>query len=187
MISGWLDSLGLGGTEPNWWQGMVRAAIVYFVALLLVRAGEKRALGKNTALDVVVAVMLGSVISRGINTADVAPSLLGAGVLVLLHWLLSMLTFRSDRLGTLLKGSPRTLVEDGEIDWDAMRKSHISREDLLESLRARSQLEAVEHVKVARLERSGDISAIEKKETRPRILEVDVAEGVQTVRIVIDG
>ncbi|HSJ23602.1 MAG TPA: YetF domain-containing protein [Longimicrobiales bacterium] len=177
-----LDILGSG--DPNWWQAVVRAMIVYAVALVLVRVGEKRALGKNTALDVVVAVMLGSVVSRGITSVGLAVGLLGGAMLVFLHWLLSVVTFHSDRLGTLLKGSPRVLVKDGEIDWSAMKESHISRDDLLAALRSESQLDDVDSVRVARLERSGQISAIERdREKQPRVLSVDVAAGVQTVRI----
>ena len=177
-----LDILGSG--DPNWWQAVVRAMIVYAVALVLVRVGEKRALGKNTALDVVVAVMLGSVVSRGITSVGPAVGLLGGAMLVFLHWLLSVVTFHSDRLGTLLKGSPRVLVKDGEIDWSAMKESHISRDDLLAALRSESQLDDVDSVRVARLERSGQISAIERdREKQPRVLSVDVAAGVQTVRI----
>lgn len=186
-MSGVLDILGAG--DPNWWQAAIRAVLIYAFALVLVRVGEKRALGKTTALDVVVAVMLGSVVSRGITSVGLAVALVGAAMLVFLHWLLSVMTFHSDRLGTLLKGSPRVLVENGEIDWSAMKKSHISRDDLLAALRADSQLDDVAAVRVARLERSGQISALEKKsydeQPQPRIISVDVQAGVQTVRIVI--
>lgn len=185
MIPSALAQLSLGGENPEWWQAVIRATLVYFVALALVRVGEKRALGKNTALDVVIAVMLGSVVSRGITSVGLGTALFGGAMLVFLHWLLSVVTFNSDRLGTLLKGSPRVLVEDGEIDWESMRKSHISRDDLLAALRAGSQIEEVEEVEIARLERSGDISGIARKR-EPRVLTVEVAEGVQTVRIVLE-
>ena len=185
MIEAALSALNLGGDDPNWWQAPARAVLVYFAALMLVRVGAKRALGKNTALDVVIAVMLGSVVSRGINSDDVAPAMLGGAMLVFLHWLLSVVTFHSDRLGTLFKGSPRTLVQDGRIDWSAMRRSHISENDLLASLRAGAQLEDVEEVAIARLERSGDISAIERKQPA-RVIEIQVEAGVQTVRLVLE-
>lgn len=182
-----LDALSLGGDAPNWWQASVRALLVYFVALVLVRVGEKRALGKNTALDVVIAVMLGSVVSRGINSSSVSAAVFGGGVLVLLHWLLSVVTFRSDWLGTVLKGSPRVLVRDGTVDWDAMRRSHISEDDLLSALRREARLDSVEDVRVARLERSGDISVLKKDSgSGPRTVTIDVKDGVQTVRLLID-
>lgn len=180
-----LEALSLGGDDPNWWQAVIRGLLVYLVALLLVRVGEKRALGKNTAMDVVVAVMLGSVVSRGITGAQLGAALCGGAVLVFLHWLFSVLAFHSDRLGTLVKGSPRVLVKEGEIDWKAMRRSHISRDDLLASLRAESRLDDVEDVEIARLERSGQISAIERRKA-PRVVTVGVADGVQTVRLIME-
>lgn len=185
MMDAVLQVLELGGDDPNWWQAPVRGVLVYIGALALVRIGEKRALGRNTALDVVIAVMLGSVVSRGITSVDILPALLGGAMLVLLHWLLSVATFHSERLGPLLKGNPRVLVRDGEIDWNEMGASHISRDDLLAALRAGSQIDDVEAVHVARLERSGEISAIARK-SPPRVLSIDVAAGVQTVRIAIE-
>lgn len=40
----------------------------------------------------------------------------------------------------------------------------------------------IERVSAARLERSGDISVIERSD-EPRVVDIDVADGVQTVRI----
>ena len=96
-----------------------------------------------------------------------------------------MIAFRSDRFGTLIKGSPRTLVKDGEMLWDAMRKSHISRNDLLGALRTQARISDVAQVQRARLERSGDISVI-TADGPPKILDVNVVDGVQTVRIQIE-
>ena len=55
--------------------------------------------------------------------------------LVALHWSIAVASFRSGRIGTIVKGQTRKLVEDGDIQWDEMRNSHISRDDLLGALR----------------------------------------------------
>jgi uncharacterized membrane protein YcaP (DUF421 family) len=107
-------------------------------------------------------------------------------VLVVLHWLFAALAFRSDRFGTFIKGDHRKLVEKGEIQWEAMRKSHISKNDLLDAVRSAGHLAGMEAVEEAYLERSGNISVI-KRSLNTEILEVSVAEGVQTVRIVIQN
>jgi uncharacterized membrane protein YcaP (DUF421 family) len=65
-----------------------------------------------------------------------------------------------------------------------MAAAHITERDLHGALRVQAQLNDVRMVQVAHLERSGDVSVIERE--RPtRVLSVDVAEGVQTVRIEI--
>lgn len=182
------DLLGLGADPPALWQMALRALLVYLAAIALVRLGEKRFLGQYAALDAVLGFMLGSVLSRAITGSSAFfETLLGGALgLILIHWLFAILSFRSDRFGDWVKGTERVLVRDGEIDWDGMQAGHISRNDLLSALRANARLADIDQVKEARLERSGDISVIEK-EQEPRVVEIRVEEGVQIVRVEIGG
>ncbi|MBW3635236.1 MAG: DUF421 domain-containing protein [Armatimonadetes bacterium] len=178
--------MGLGAEQLTIWQIGLRAVVVYLAAIALVRLGEKRFLGKYTALDVILGFMLGSILSRAITNSSPFFEALGAAlVLVVMHWIFAVIAFHFDRFGTLVKGSTRELVRDGEIQWDAMRSSHISENDLMGALRASAQIDDASQVKVAYLERSGDISAIkrDKDERAPRVLEIKVEDGVQTVRV----
>ncbi len=180
------QALGLGVEDLGAWQMALRALVVYIATLLMVRLGEKRFLGKNTAFDIILGIILGSVVSRAINgSAPFFPTLVAGFVLVGLHWLFSVLSFRSDHFGTLIKGSTRTIVKDGEIMWTAMRKSHLSKDDLLGALRTEASISAPEEVKEARLERSGKISVI-RHDRQAKVVETFVADGVQIVRIEIE-
>jgi uncharacterized membrane protein YcaP (DUF421 family) len=177
--------LGLGAESLNWYQVSIRAFVIYIAALVMVRVGEKRFIGKNTAFDVILGIILGSVVSRAINSsATFFLTILAGFVLVGLHWLFAAISFRSDWFGNLIKGTKRQLVKEGEIHWRQMEKGNISREDLMSAVRAESNREDLEGVLKAYLERSGNISIIREAE-EPRILEVKVEEGVQTVRIQI--
>lgn len=179
------ELVGLGYEELTVWQMGLRAIIIYITAILLVKIGEKRFMGKNTAFDMILGIILGSVLSRAITGSTSFLQTIGAGVILVgLHWLFSVLSFHSDWFGTLVKGSERTIVRDGEILWDNMRKSHISRKDLEMALYNTGKVTDIEAVKIARFERSGDISVIPReKEKTIRVAEVTVREGVQTVRI----
>ena len=73
------------------------------------------------------------------------------------------------------------LVREGRADERAMRAAHLTEHDLEEDLRRRG-VRRVEQVAEARLERNGDISVV-RAEKPPRVVEVRVADGVQTVRI----
>lgn len=175
--------IGLGSEELTSWQMGLRAVIIYAAAITLVRLGEKRFMGKNTAFDVILGIILGSVLSRAITgNAGFFQTLVAGSMLVGVHWLFAVTAFHSDRFSRMIKGSERTLVEDGEINWDNMRRSHIGENDLLGALHANGQVTDVSEVKLARFERNGDISVI-KRERGPRVVEVSVREGVQTVRI----
>ena len=176
--------LGRDQDELTVWQMGIRAVIVYMSAVAMVRLGEKRFLGKNTAFDVILGIVLGSVISRAITgNAPFFPTV-GAGfVLVGLHWAMAAWSFHVDWLGTLIKGNVRELIRDGEILWDKMQKSHISEKDLMGALRMNGSSE-LDNVKSAHFERSGDISFI-SEDKKISVTEISVHEGVQTVRIEI--
>lgn len=159
--SGISSALGLEQDSLSVLQMALRAVVVYVFGLFLVRLGEKRFIGKFSAFDVIMGIMIGSITSRAITTADgFFPILSAALVLIVTHYAFAVLSFRSDRFGDLVKGHTRTLIDGGEIQWDAMRRSHISEKDLMSALRENAQVTEVKQVRVARLERSGNISAI---------------------------
>lgn len=157
--------LGLGARPENltFLQVSLRGAIVFIATLMMVRLGHKRSLSRKTAFDAVLLVILASVLSRAINgSADFFATLGGGLVLVLLHRLLALIAYHSHTFGKLIKGSPEVIVEDGALIFPAMRRNHISRHDLEEDLRLDSHMEDPSRVRRARIERSGDISFIEK-------------------------
>jgi uncharacterized membrane protein YcaP (DUF421 family) len=157
-------ALGLDAESLGIVQMGLRTVVVYVVALAFVRIGDKRFLGKSTAFDVVIAIMFGSLMSRAITTAgEFLPVIVAGGVLVALHFALALLTFRSDRVGTLVKGRERTLVRDGAIQWKEMATSHVTERDLEGALRSEGKTEDVTEVRLATLERSGDISVIPRE------------------------
>jgi uncharacterized membrane protein YcaP (DUF421 family) len=102
-------------------------------------------------------------------------------VLVALHWLLSGVALRWHGFGTAFKGHERLLVRDGRIDWEVMRQVHMSERDLWEDLRGKG-VRHLEQVAEARLERSGELSVLQARR-EPKVVEIRVAEGVQTVRL----
>ena len=63
-----------------------------------------------------------------------------------------------------------------------MKAGQISHGDLLSALRAAGGGEDLDQVDAAYLERSGDISLIKRKR-EPRLVEISVDRGVQTVRV----
>ena len=143
-------------------QTALRAVVVYGVLLVVVQLGHKRFVGRSTALDMVLAIVLGSVASRAVSgTAPFVPTLVATAALVAIHWLVADLAFRSHRFGLLVKGKPRELVRDGKVIAVEMRRSAISPHDLEEALRQEGVAD-VAQVASARLERSGNISVVRR-------------------------
>jgi uncharacterized membrane protein YcaP (DUF421 family) len=175
------DSKELGVVQMG-----LRAVVVYVVTVAVVRLGKKRFLGRATAFDVILGIMLGSVVSRAVTgNAPFLPALVASAVLVLMHFVFSGIALRWHGFGWLLKGRPRLMVRDGSIDERSMRKAHMTEHDLWEDLRSKS-VANLDEVVEARLERSGQLSVIKAK-PEPKVVEVKVAEGVQTIRIELGG
>ena len=157
--------LGLGA-EPRdltFVQVSLRGVVVFLVTLITVQLGHKRSLSRKTPFDAVLLVILASLLSRAINGSAAFFATLGGGVvLVLLHRVFAFLTFYSHRFGILVKGRPEVIVRDGQCDMAMMWRNHVSTHDLDEDMRLSAHTDDLSDIRVARVERSGDISFIKK-------------------------
>ena len=146
-------------------QVSVRGIIVFLATLIMVRFGHKRSLAHKTPFDSLLLVILAAVLSRAVNgSAAFFPTLGGGVVLVLLHRVFAQLAYHSHRFGILVKGSPDTIVRNGERDLDMMRHNHVSIHDLEEDMRLNAHADDISQVRLARVERSADISFIKEGE-----------------------
>ncbi len=149
--------------EITWWQMSIRAVIVFLYGVLLVRIAGKRAFGRQSALDIVVTVLIGANLSRALTGGSpFFPTLAATAALVLLYWISIQFAQRSDVVGFVLKGREIVLVRDGRADPVAMRKAAVSHLDLGEAVRSARQ-PGLDAVTLATLERSGQISVVPKK------------------------
>jgi uncharacterized membrane protein YcaP (DUF421 family) len=156
-----LLGLGLQSQDLTFVQISLRGIIIFLATLMMVRFDTKRSLAHKTPFDAVLLVILAAVLSRAINGSAPFLATIGGGiVLVLLHRLFALLAYRSHRFGILVKGSPDTIVRNGECDLRMMRRNHVSMHDLEEDMRLHAHIDDLSKIRFARVERSGDISFI---------------------------
>ncbi|MBF9253423.1 DUF421 domain-containing protein [Pontibacter sp. 172403-2] len=150
----------------------LRAIGIFFAAVLILRIGSSRIFGKNTTFDIVLGVIYGSILSRAITgNAPFWPTLAAALTLVVLHRGLAMLAFYTNiGVGNILKGKPEMLIKNGELQWAAMRRNSVTEHDLCEALRNAGHDADLKSVRLAYLERSGNISVIMKSDEQKRPL-----------------
>ena len=153
-------ALGLSSSQLNIWQMGIRAAIIYLAALIMVRmVGDRRFIGKYAAFDVILSIIFGSTLSRGINGTSAFFETIFAGfVLVGIHRLFGALAFHSRKFENKIKGRSRVIIKNGHLCYQAMQDHHITKEDLASTLRLQCQIDQLEQVEQACLERNGDIS-----------------------------
>ena len=159
--------LGLGA-EPKdltFIQISLRGIIVFIATLAMIRLGHKRSLARKTAFDAVLIVILASVLSRAINGSAAFFATLGGSVVIRpsVHRLFAFIAYYSHWFGVLIKGTPELIIEDGDLILSAMRRNHVSKHDLEEDLRLEARTEDIKDIRHAYVERSGDISFIEKE------------------------
>jgi uncharacterized membrane protein YcaP (DUF421 family) len=162
---GTIVEIVLGGDTPHRplavWQVASRALGLYLLTVLVVRIGKSRLLGRASALDVILGFLLGSLVSRGITgSASLTETATACVVLVGIHWWITLAACSHHVLGWLFKGGTYLVIKDGAVLPDAMRRGHISLEDLKEELRLNGNVEDIDKVKRAYKERSGQISVV---------------------------
>ncbi len=177
-----LLGLGLDIEDVGAVQMVLRTVIIYALTLAVVRLGSARVMGKSSAFDDVVAIMLGSVMSRAINgSAPFVPTVVSGGMLLGMHWLFAMLAYRTSWFGAIVKGGRTLLIENGKVEPKGMRRARITDADLAQALRHTGKTDP-SNIRLAYLERNGDVSVVPEKR-EPHVVDVSVADGVQTVRI----
>lgn len=162
----WLSSalgLGLNVADVNPPQMVLRTCIIYLFTLFALKLGKRRFLGKNSPFDIVVMIVIGSVMSRAINgNAPFVPTLASCIALILAHRLVAWFTSRLRFIARMLEGEPRTLVDNGRIDWEAMRQHDITEHDLHSALRELTHTDQLQPVKAIVLEPNGKLSVVMK-------------------------
>lgn len=159
-LNAWLG-LRLEPKDLTFTQISLRGIIVFIASLALIRLGSKRSLAQKTAFDTVLLIVIASVLARAINgSAAFFPTLGGSFVIVLLHRILAVIACRWHPLGMLIKGQPNVILRNGRFDRAAMHRNHISDHDFDEDMRLSAKTEDKATLKIARVERSGDISFI---------------------------
>jgi uncharacterized membrane protein YcaP (DUF421 family) len=146
---------------------LIRTAIIYIYAVILLRFVSSR-FRLQTPFDLVVIVILGAVLGRTIyGGASLVATIASSILIVIIHEILAKLAFRYKLFGFIVKGKSRKLIDNGKINWDEMRASNITEDDLLEICHKNLKAEDLSVIHQARLERSGEITMIPK--TQPHL------------------
>ncbi len=159
----WMKIITDEGNNLDSLEVIFRTIIIFIVTLFCVRIAKKRFLGKNTAFDIVLGIIVGSVISRAINgSAKLLPSVTAVLVLVGMHWLISAVVSRSGSFAHLVEGRNVMILQNGKINEKVLLEHHLRKNDLEEAARLGPGISNLEQIQEAYLESNGRISIIKK-------------------------
>ena len=175
--------LGLNPQDLSFGQLLLRALIICFVMYVMIRLAGRRFFAQKNSFDVLLAFLMASLISRAINGSTNFWGTVALGLVIAAAYrLIAWLGCRFHGFGKLLKDKPIVLVAHGTLMESAMSRHHVSEHDLHEDLRLAGNIDDLKEVKMAYLERSGEISV----QRQPRIFKIDVKDGVQTIHLLIE-
>ncbi len=149
-------------------ESVFRGAIIYIFILLIVRLSGRRTLSQMTPFDLVLILIVAETTQQALLGDDF--SIVNSAVLILtlfsLEIGLSYVKRQSRTIDKWLDGTPTLLVADGRPLEEALRRSRIGLNDVMEAARKLHGLERMDQIKYAVLETAGDISIIPTPEAR---------------------
>jgi uncharacterized membrane protein YcaP (DUF421 family) len=119
--------LGLPMTEK-----ILRPVIVYIFLIAGLRLAGKRELAQLNPFDLVVLLTLSNTVQNAIIGDDVSITggLIGAGTLLVANHFLVRFMYSHEGLGRLIEGKPTTLIDNGAIKLEGLRKELVTKTEL---------------------------------------------------------
>lgn len=162
----WIIKIFGEGKDLNVLQMTCRGIVVFLIALILIRISGRRSFGMRTALDNIIVVLLGAVLSRAVvGASPFVPNIVACTFIVIIHRLLGFLVTKSTSIARIVEGKKILLFENGRFIDDKLSRALVSEEDALQGVRKSALTEDLNDIDKIYMERNGEISAIRKKKS----------------------
>lgn len=155
-------------------QVFLRTAVMFMVALVIVRLMGNRTIGQMTPFDYVILVGIGDIVaSVALDTQERlwsgAEALL---MLLILNFGLSYFSLKNRRFRQMIEGTAIEVIKDGQLIRQNLSKAHFNNDDLKQEMhKLGMDLEQIKNVKQAWLEGCGHFTVIKKQEAEPITLQ----------------
>jgi uncharacterized membrane protein YcaP (DUF421 family) len=138
---------------------IIRAAIAYFILLLILRITTHRVSRTMTPLDMVIMFLFGGLMGQAVLAGDqsITAGVIGVSTISILHITASTLKIHWPGLGRVVEGTPSIVFANGEWDDRRLREMRIYKGDVLAEMRQRG-ISRLQDVKYAIVENHGGIS-----------------------------
>jgi uncharacterized membrane protein YcaP (DUF421 family) len=141
-----------------------RSAVMFVVALLLIRLSGMRPFGKGENFDKIITFLIGAILSRGVvGATPFFSTIISMIVILLIHRILSAASLYSKWFGEKVKGKHIILYMNGGFVMENLQNTRITHEDIMEELRMQCQTETLETIDKVFIERTGQISFVKKE------------------------
>jgi uncharacterized membrane protein YcaP (DUF421 family) len=127
------------------------------------RVVGRRELSSMEPSDVILLVVIGDLVQNGVTQSDysITGIVLAAGTIGSLATATAFLSYKFRRIRNVIEGEPVILVQDGQAIDRNMKHERLTLDEVMEQARLQ-QVESLDDVKWAVLEKNGSISFIKK-------------------------
>lgn len=145
----------------------IRTIIIYIVLLTAMRLMGKRQLGELEISDLITTLLVSEIASLPITDTNIPVSHAIIPIIILLTFevVSSTLLVRFPAIKKFISTRPTTLIKDGKLSSEQMKKVRITANELISELR-QNNISDIKEVQYAILEQNGKISVIQKPEYR---------------------
>ena len=144
-------------------QMSIRGIIVFIIALLLIRISGRRSFGQHTAIDNIVAILLGAILSRAVTGASpFIPVVVCSLVIVLAHRLLGSIIAKNENISDIVEGDKILVFKNGAFIEENLEKAQVSKENIIQGIRESALTDSLDEIERVYMEKNGVISVVKK-------------------------
>lgn len=146
----------------------IRTIILYFIILFVIRIMGKAELSKMSPFQMIVIFMIAELAAIPIESPDVSmvTGITAIFTLMFIQVLISTISLKSEKCKNFFAGKPSILIDKGTINQKELKSLRITINDLMEQLRL-GNASSISDVEYAIMEANGDLSIIQKADSKP--------------------
>lgn len=147
---------------------LIRGVIGFFFMLVLARLMGKRQITQITYFDYIVGITIGSLAAELTFSPYIRMSnfLIGMTIWAVIPIIISKVELKSFRFRTLMEGTSTTIIKDGQILEENLRKEDLTVDETMLLLRKKDVFK-LSDVQSAILEKNGELTVMKKSELEP--------------------
>ena len=146
----------------------LRVLIIYLTVLIFLRLMGKRQIGEMQPYEVVITLIIADLATLPMSDTNIPllNGILPLAILVLIHYILTLLTRKSIKIRRLMSGKPVIVISPKGIEYGALKDLNMCIDDLLEMIR-QSNYYSFEQILYGIIETNGKLSIIPTSENAP--------------------
>ena len=170
---------------------LLRAVIIYIFITVAMRVMGKRQIGELNPQELVITILISAVATVPLenNGMPLANSLIPITIFISFEIINSTLSMKSIKFRALIKGKPRFIIKDGEIQQGELTKLRFTIDDLTDAVRQAGVFD-ISQVANAIVETNGVVSVQKKSEyapLTPKDVGIKTEDAEVPITAIVDG